>query len=361
MAHISPDTASRLKPDLLPVVHTLYTQMCNLQPGEKVLVISDARTPFELVAAFQGMAMTLGAEAVVIEASIPYGGPTYQPGASWSSMVAAAALEANLIIDLAVGYAEFISAAMDRGARVLMPGDGIGGPYLDDMLIRNIRDVDIHALRRSAGRIAQRFTEASKISLITGGSDLLEIDISGLRGEPVDGFLWDPDKGEFKSNYEIMPPAQPGVMIPKGRANGTVCVEGVVLWHQVYHECPREDLRLTFENSRLVDLQGDRNLANRVRRWLETLGDDGAWEGPNHFNIGINPNAMLSQNQEWERIYGSVTCGMGDMSTAGKLLSAGSSMEYAASSVHWDWTILQPEILLDDEVLVRGGVVHDAE
>ncbi|MDA9722357.1 hypothetical protein N9U55_03665 [Luminiphilus sp.] len=334
--------------------------MCNLQPGEKVLIISDARTPWEMVATFQGMAMTLGAEAVTLEGPVPYGGPTYQPGVVWSSMYAEIAKESDLIIDLAVGYADFMSAALEAGTRVLMPGDGIGGAYLDDMLIRTIRDCDIHELRRSAGRIAQRFTDTSLIRMITGGGEyVLEIDVSGVDGAPVDGFLWDPDLGKFKSNYEIMPPAQPGITVPRFRANGTVAVEGVVLWHQVYHECPRGDLRLTFENSRLVDLQGDRNLCNRVRHWLETLGDDAAWEGPNHFNIGINPNAVMSQNQEWERIYGSVTCGMGDMSTAGKLLSTGEHVEYAASGVHWDWTVLQPEIWLDDSPLVKDGVVLD--
>jgi hypothetical protein len=161
MTIIAPDVSSRLKPDFLGVVHTIYTEFCNLQRDSRVLVMADARTPDYIVATFQGMAAALGADAITLETAIPFGGPTYQPMIKWSPMLAAAAREADLLVDLSVGYAEFVVEAIDRGARVIMPGDGIGGPYLDDILIRTIRDTDIHAVRREADAIAARFTEAS--------------------------------------------------------------------------------------------------------------------------------------------------------------------------------------------------------
>ena len=357
MTILVPDVSPRLKPDFIKVVHRIYREMCNLQPGERVLVMSDARTPDYISAVFHGVATALGAEAATIEVEIPAGGPTYQPSARWSPMLGAAALEANLLIDLAVGYAPFVVEAMKRGARVLMPGDGIGGPYLDDMLIRTIRDVDIHDIRRTADHVAERFTNASACTLITGDGEELHVDISGLEGIAGDGFLWDQDKKDWKSNYAILPPAQPGIALPRGRAEGTVVVDGTVLWHQVYHEEPRTPLKLRFEKGKLVDLSGDKYLANRIRRWLETLADDLAWEGPNHLNIGINPNALLSQNQEWERVYGSVTCGMGDMSIVADLMNQDThgTHDWATSKVHWDWTVMQPTILLDGQVLAKDG------
>lgn len=360
MTIITPDIGTRLKPDLIPVVHTIYREMCNLTAGSRVLVIADARTPQSTVSVFQGVAMALGAEAVTLEAAIPPGGPTYQPAVRWPGMIAAAAREADLIVDLAVGYATFVAEALERGARLIMPGDGIGGPYLDDMLIRTIRDGDIHAIRRSADRIARRFTESSRCSLISGDGDELVVDISGLDGVAADGFLWDADRGDWKSNYAILPPAQPGVPIPRGRANGTVTVDGTVLWHPIYHEEPRQPLRLTFENSRLVRLEGDKYLANRIRQWLAELGDAGAWEGPVHLNIGINPNALLTQNQEWERVHGSVTCGMGDLSVGSRLFGSVSELQWTQSRVHWDWTVMQPTVLLDGVPLLADGVLRDA-
>jgi leucyl aminopeptidase (aminopeptidase T) len=353
MTILSPDVSSRLKPDFIGVVHTIYSEFCNLQRDARVLVITDARTPSYVVATFHGMALAAGADAVTLETRMPAGGPTYQPGAKWSPMLAQATKAADLIVDLGVGYADFIAEAIGRGARVIMPGDGIGNPYLEDMLIRTIRDTDVHAVRRTADRVAARFSEAKTCRMISGDGDELRVDISGLDGASVDGFLWDKDKQAYKSDYAILPPACPGVFLPMGRAEGTVSVDGTLLWHPVYHEQPRECLRLRFADGRLVEMSGDAYLANRLRNWLETLGDDGAWRGPVHLNVGISPNALLTQNQEWERVLGSVTCGMGDMPAA--LFAGDSNLKWSRSGVHWDWTILQPTILLDDQVLASDG------
>ncbi len=135
-------------------------------------------------------------------------------------------------------------------------------------------------------------------------------------------------------------------------------VDGTVLWHPIYHEQPRSPLKLRFEDGTLVELSGDKYLSNRIRNWLHALADKSAWEGPNHLNIGIGANALLTQNQEWERVYGSVTCGMGDMSVGGGLFEQGSKVEWAKSNVHWDWTVMQPTVLLDGEIVAKDGLLH---
>lgn len=355
MSLISPDVASRLKPDFIVVVSQIYREFCNLQTGQNVLIISDARTPDYIVATFQGVAQSMGAEAVRIECAIPSGGATYQPGSRWPKMLEGAAESADLIIDMAVGYSAFIVRALQRGCRVLCPGDGIGGPFLDDVLIRTILHSDVHAIRKHADRIAARFTEARHLQLITGsGQDKLDVDLTGVDASASDGFLWDPDKSEWKTSWGFLPPAQPGVLIPKGRCNGTVSVDGTLLHHPVYHEKPDTPLRLTFKDSVLTDIGGDPRLAATLSNWLDDLGDEGARNGPVHLNIGINPNALLTQSQEWERVYGSVTCGMGDLGLLG-ILMGDTDYQLSESTVHWDWTVLQPQIILDDEVVLNKG------
>ncbi len=355
MGLVTPDVSARLKPDFIALVHTIYKEFAHLQPGERVLIMSDARTPDYISAVFHGVATAFGAEVATIETKIPFGGPTYQPSAEWTPMLSAAAKEADLLIDLAVGYADFIKEAIANGARVLMPGDGVGGPYLDDMLLRTIRDVDIHEIRRTADHVAELFTTAKTCTMITGEGDELVIDLDGTKGLPADGFLWDRDKGEFKSNFAILPPAQPGVLIPRGRGNGIVSIDGTVLWHQLYHEAPRDPLKFEFVDGRLVNIWGDKYLSGRIRQWLEKLGDEGAWEGPNHLNIGINPNALLTQNQEWERVYGSVTCGMGDLDVVADVMTADNAGMRPRSKVHWDWTVLAPTIKLDDRIVLKDS------
>lgn len=357
MTIITPDISTRLKPEFMAVVGTIYREFCNLQPDMRVLIVGDARTPSHILSTFHGMALSMGADAIVVETQMPRGGPTYQPDVKWSPMLVAATRESDLIVDLGIGYSHFLLEALDRGARVIMPSDGIGNPYMDDMLIRTIHEVDIHAVRRLADRIAAKFTSASTCTLRTGVDDELVIDISGLQGIAADGFLWDKDKGTFKSSYAILPPAQPGIMLPRGRANGTVSVDGTLLWHPTYQEEPRTPLKLRFEDSRLVEIGGDPYLGNRITNWLNELNDPGAWEGPNHLNIGINPNAVYTQNQEWERVLGTVTCGMGDM-PAGLMATDGKVLDYPKSRVHWDWTMSQPTILLDGETILGKNKVN---
>ena len=310
MAALTPDVATRLKPDTVAVVKLIYEQVCNLQAGQNVLIISDARTPGDIVAVFQGMALAMGAEAVTIECRIPQGGATYQPGSKWPAMLAAAALEADLIVDMAVGYAAFVVDAVNAGARVICPGDGIGGPFMDDVPIRTMLHTDIHAVRRHADRIAQRFTDAKSCVVVTGGDELF-VDLTDVEGEPGCGFLWDPDRKEWKSQWTFLPPAQPGIWSRKaavpGRSTWTVrcCITPFITRSR---DSP---LRLTFENGRLTRIGGDALLASRLEQWLENLDDEGAYYGPVHLNIGNNPNALQTQSQEWERVYGSVTCGIG--------------------------------------------------
>ncbi len=354
---ISPDIATRLKPDIIPVIKLIYEDICHLQPNEAVLIISDARTPDFVVACFHGMAQAMGAEAVSVECRIPAGGPTYQPGSVWPAMLAAAAKEADLIIDMAVGYAQFMVDAILNGARVCCPGDGIGGPFMDDVLIRTMLHTDIHAVRRHADLVAQQFSDATTCSVITGDDELV-IDLRGVEGTSGCGFLWNADKQDWKSNWTFLPPAQPGIIVPKGRGTGSIRVDGTLLHHPIYHEEPRTPLRLTFREGRLEDISGGGPLAATLRNWLQDLGDDGAWNGPVHLNIGVNPNAMMSQSQEWERVYGSITCGMGDFSLLGGLSEEAAQMGLNKSSVHWDWTVLQPTILLDGRVFADQGRIY---
>jgi hypothetical protein len=47
---------------------------------------------------------------------------------------------------------------------------------------------------------------------------------------------------------------------------------------------------------------------------------------------------------------------MGDM--PGALFAAEAGLEWSKSGVHWDWTISQPTVVLDDWVLAKDGQLH---
>jgi hypothetical protein len=46
---------------------------------------------------------------------------------------------------------------------------------------------------------------------------------------------------------------------------------------------------------------------------------------------------------------------MGDMTTAAGLFERETKVEWAKSTVHWDLTMNQPMVLLDDKVILQNG------
>jgi hypothetical protein len=67
------------------------------------------------------------------------------------------------------------------------------------------------------------------------------------------------------------------------------------------------------------------------------------------------PNAVMTQGQEFERVYGSVTCGMGDLSFANDRYVRDSKLSHTKAKVHCDLTIMQPTVSLDDRVILTEG------
>ena len=350
------DVSTGLKPEFVVVVDKIYRDLCNLQPGTRVLIIADSRTPGHVVSLFMGMAMTMGAEVSVSQNKMPPP-PSLQPGYEWNSMVAAAASEADLIVDLAVGYAEFMAEAVERGARIISPGDGTGGHHIEDTLIRTMLDVDIHSLRREAQDIAAMFTRANKLRMTSEEGTDFELDIKDLEGISSDEFLWDPDLKKWTGTWASLPPAAPGIVIPKGRGNGVMAVDGFLLYEPAYdHETPNLPILLTFEHGRIVDIEGEALFRDRLRNWLYAQPDDSPRYGPVHLNLGTNSRAMLTQHQEFEKLRGTVCCGIGDSSLLTRMWH-GSDLEPVVSHIHWDILLMRPTLMLDGRTICEKGVI----
>jgi len=347
------------EPELLAIIRRIYEEMCHVERGERVLIIADSRTPADITNAFFREALTLGTDASVLQVPVPPP-PALQTSAKWSPVVTAAAGEADLIVDLAVGYARFIVEAMQRGARVISPGDGTGNELLADVLVRTMGRVDITALRHEADRIAEMFTAASRAHITSDAGTDLTIDLDGLVGEAADGFLWDPDRSEYKSRWDLLPPAQPGVTIPAGRATGIIAVDGFVLWEPEDIEVPTTPVLLDVEDGVITHIGGDTDFARKLSVWLESFAPDrSVFQGPAHCNVGTNPQAKLTDHQEFERLRGTITFGWGDSSVVAELAGLDEAQPWVASPVHWDTMIRLPSLCLDGQVVVDRGTIRE--
>ena len=350
------DVSTALKPEFLVVVDKIYRDMCNLQPGTRVLIITDSRTPRHVVSVFMGMAMAMGADVSVSENPMPPP-PTLQPGYEWNPMLKAAARAAELIVDLAVGYAEFMAEAVERGARIMSPGDGTGGHHIEDSLIRTMLAADIHQLRKEAIAIADLFTKATTLRMTSEEGTDFELDVSDLEGISSDEFLWDPDTKKYTGTWAALPPAAPGIVIPKGRGNGVLAVDGFLLYEPAYdHEKPTGPVYLTFENGKIVDVAGEPLFVGRLNHWLGSQPDKSAAYGPVHLNLGLNPRAMLTQHPEFEKLRGTVCCGIGDSSLLMRMWH-GAGLEPNVSHMHWDILLMRPTLTLDGQVICENGFI----
>lgn len=355
-----PETTTGLKAEFIAVVDKIYREMCNLQPGTKVLIITDSRTPRHVITVFMGMAIAMGAEVSVSENAL---GPTPadQPTFEWNPMVIAASREADLIVDFAVGYADFIAEAMERGVQVIVPGDGVGGHHIEDTLIRTILQVDIHKLRREAEYFMNMFTKASRVHMTSEEGSDFTMNIEGLHGYHANEFLWDADKKEKIFDFACPPPAHPGIVLPKGTGDGVVAVDGLLMLEDANY-IPKSPVFLTFEKGKIVNAEGDdRPLIARMNRWLDTIEGDTGRFGPVHFNIGLNPNARLTEHQEFEKLRGTIVMGVGDSRLLNRMGSAGAGVEPVVSDVHWDLIVMRPTLRLDDKVICESGTMPEFE
>ena len=353
----STESSVTLRAEFICVVDMIYREMCNLQPGTNVLIISDSRTPPHVVSAFMGGAMAMGAEVMVAQNATPPP-PSIQPGHQWNPMVVAASTKADLIVDIAVGYAQFMVDAVQRGARIVSPGDGTGAHHIEETLMRTMLTIDVHKIRREADHIAALLTQASTCHITSEEGTDIVFDTAGLSADAGHGFLWDPDKGEWQSSWAMVPGACPGITLPKGRGNGVIAVDGFILYEPAYdHESPPTPVYLTIENGKLVNIDGHPLFAGRLHHWLESLADDTGYYGPIHCNLGTNKRAMMTQHLEFERIRGAIDFGFGDNSMLAPLL--GHDFETVKSDVHWDLLIMRPTMKLDDKVVVENGFIPD--
>jgi leucyl aminopeptidase (aminopeptidase T) len=353
-----PDTTTGLKPEFIATVDKIYREIVNLQPGTRVLLITDSRTPRHVITTFMGVAMAMGAEVSVSENALgPL--PADQPTFKWNPMVKQASRGADLIVDFAVGYADFIIEAMERGAQVIVPGDGVGGHHIEDSLIRTLLQTDIHLLKRESEYLRDLFTEAKTVRMTSAEGTDFTMDVEGLHGFHSAEFLWDRDKGEKIMEWATLPPAAPGIVLPKGRGDGVVAVDSVMMIAEA-NFMPSSPVMLTFEQGRIVKAEGnDRAIINKMNRWLDTIEGDTGRMGPVHFNLGLNPNAKLTEHQEFEKLRGSVVMGIGDSLLLNKMHPSGKDLEPVISTVHWDFIVMSPTVALDGKVICENGTVPE--
>jgi leucyl aminopeptidase (aminopeptidase T) len=295
-----------------------------VREGEEVLVICNPATR-ELGERMRAEAGQAGADAVVAVMSERDSHAAEPPRSLASAMAAADVVLAPTVQSLSHTAAR--KAASDAGARIAtLPG------VTEEMLAR-VMSADMEGLRRKGQAVAEALDRGAEARIHSAkGSDLR----LGLEGRTAIA-----DAGELSERgaFGNLPCGEGFIAPVEGTGEGTLVVDGSIA------EIGRlsEPVTLTVEGGRLVDASG-----RDGARLLELLTAHGA-QGTNVAELGLGTNekaTLTGEVLEDEKILGTAHVAFGASAAIGGTVQV---------PVHLDCVLLEPDVFVDGEPLVRRG------
>lgn len=301
----------------------------NVQPGEKVLVVTDSENE-EIAEFISSMCVAFNAETVVTTMT-----PRKNHGEDPPQAVAAAMMEADVIFAVTT-FSLFHSTARikacNNGARWVNMAS-----YTREMLKTGGLMVDFQSQRVLAEKLADCLSKGRKVAITTDKGTKIEFSIDG-RNAIAEGGISD-QAGMINSPPDIETCIAP----VEGTANGKVVLDGSIV--QPGLGPLNEDVVLTVENGNVTKIAGGSE-ATRFTQMLKDANDPGVYN-IGEFGVGLNPECTLCGSMlEDEGVYGTAHFGIGDNHTMGGIVEA---------SMHTDAIFWKPTVLVDGEEIIRQG------
>lgn len=313
---------------LIEISKGLLRSSMDLQPGEKLLVITDpARRAIgdALFAAGQ----ELGADAVLVVMTA-----REVSGQEPPDHVAAAMMAADVIVaptTQSLTHTQARRRAAERGARIAtMPG------ITEEMFREGAITADYSAVAELTERVTAILDGGSEVRIETGGGKhVLRMSIAGRKAISSTGVYRKPGQsGNLPSGESYLAPVE-------GTAEGELLVTGSIAGIGRLEE----PVLLTIAGGRLQDAEGPVGA-----RFLAMLDKSPLGRNVAELGIGTNDKARVTGNiLEDEKIYGTVHVAFGSNDTFGGTVKAG---------IHLDAVVLGADVYIDDYLLVSEGRVR---
>jgi leucyl aminopeptidase (aminopeptidase T) len=320
---LTSESLSLMAAGALKVVRTCAA----VQPGELVLILTDAAVPHQVGEALASA--TIAAEATAIMLTMPR---PPRPGAELLPLVAEAMKRANVILaptSLSVFHTEAVRSACASGARMLAISE-----CREDTLIRGGIEADFLARAPVAEAMARRLS-GDRLELRTGAGTHLTVEIKGRHAVANTGLATRPGtRGGLPTIEAYIAPLE-------GTAEGTVVVDASLSVLGLVSS----PIRIRFTHGRAEAFNGGPQAAALA----ELLGAAGH---PNAFmlsevGIGLNPQSrVVGRIIEDEGTYGTCHVALGSNVHFGGQLNA---------PLHLDMVMWTPDITVDGRPLVQGG------
>lgn len=322
----------------------------NVEPGNRVLVLTDTRHDPRVWQAVMSILADLRADATVAIFD-PRPADYYDPPA----VVAAAMLQADLNVLLAstgMLHAPATMKAMTAGIPVICLD---GGMSLEMLQSGGITENPVRmAIRKH------------HIARNVFGVEARECRVRSRHGTDftysVENRIWvpplpDPDRDPYRIvDVRDADGRQGGmpllfILLPSGELN-IAPVEGSGNGRLVFDLCIhhigaiRTPIALDVEDGRIVKISGGAE-AHTLRRHLEAYGDDNAYCCPAEASVGVNAKALIRGVQrEDKNILGAMHFGIGtNIDVGGTVMS----------NIHMDGVILAPTLFVDGTKRIEDG------
>jgi leucyl aminopeptidase (aminopeptidase T) len=312
---------------LLPGARRIVNVCAAVQPGERVVIVTDIARPVEIAAALAEAAREAGGAPIVITTL-----PT-RSGDEPPSPVAAALASADVILAPTTG-ALYHSAAVRNAASAGARFVGLTA-YTVDVLLRGGVFADFQALAPTALRLTELLTRASQARVVAPGGTDLTVDLTGRAAVPITGLA------HRRGERTACPDIESFIAPIETSANGVVVVDASASIIGVVSE----PIRIRVENGRAIEFSGDG--VERIEAALSAAATPSAYTLA-EFAFGLNPDGVIrGVIVEDEGVAGTGHVALGSNSFFG-----GTSV----APIHLDFVYRSPTLWLDDVLVIENGV-----
>ncbi|SNR46319.1 aminopeptidase [Halorubrum vacuolatum] len=304
----------------------IVEECLDVQPGEEVLIIADARKE-RVGRAIARAAAAVGGESITMTMPLLDSHGNEPPEA-----VAAAMKSADVAFTCtshAITHTRSRLAAAEAGTRF-----GILRSVTEDMMVEGAMSVDFEELRRRTEAVRDVLDAASDVHVTSEEGTDVTFSVEGCSAFSLDGY--------FHENYGFatLPPGESPTHPAEGTANGTIVVD-VSMDNLGQLD---EPISLEIEDGFVTSVDGGEQ-ADDLRRIIEE-NDENAGNLA-EFAIGTNPKAKLIGNlAEDKKLAGTVHFAIGDNESLGGTLK---------SDIHLDGVLRRPTVDLDGRTVVENG------
>ncbi|AKJ70240.1 M29 family peptidase [Pandoraea thiooxydans] len=326
-------------------------RLCDIQPGDAVAIVAESQSRPVNVELAQLALERLGARPYRIVMPSPAQSapvPVRSTGASDAlqglAPVIAALKASTLVVDCTVEgllHAAELPAILAGGARVLM----ISNEH-PEILERCAADPALEAKVRQGIR---RLRAAGRMRVSSSAGTALDVALGGARVGGVWGWCAKPGQvAHWPGGLVLAFPAA-------GSVNGTlVLAPGDI--NLTFKRYLRERVVLSIRDDYVTDIDGHGLDADLMREYFAAWGERDAY-AVSHVGWGMNPRAR------WESLacYDKRDCnGTEQRAFAGNFLYSTGANEVAGRHTlgHFDLPLRHCTVALDDEVIVRDGVLQ---